>query len=163
MTKSKVETVIVTGGCTKYIQAADVVRNKPFKGRIEVFYDDWLANGKHEYKGGGNMKPVPRSLIVEWVIKSWLGISNETLAKSMKSCGLALAIDGTQDDLISCFKEGKICAVAKALLKTQMLNLNDKNLHEISFEISEEDMAAAASSFNVIEEDEDDDIKLNIM
>ena len=44
-----------------------------------------------------------------------------------------------------------------------MLNLNDKNLHEISFEISEEDIAAAASSFNVIEEDEDDDIKLNIM
>ena len=25
----------------------------------------------------------------------------------MKLCGLALAIDGTQDDLISCFKEGK--------------------------------------------------------
>ena len=163
MTKSKVETVIVPGGCTKYIQAADVVWNKPFKGRIEVFYDDWLANGKHEYKGGGNMKPVPRSLIVECVIKSWQGISNETLAKSMKSCGLALAIDGTQDDLISCFKEGKICAVRKALLKTQMLNLNDKNLHEISFEISEEDMAAAAPSLNLTEEDEDDDIKLNIM
>ena len=81
----------------------------------------------------------------------------------MKSYGLALVIDGTQDDLISCFKEGKICAVGKALLKTQMLNLNDKNLHEISFEIQEEDMAAAAPSFNVIEEDEDDDIKLNIM
>ena len=25
----------------------------------------------------------------------------------MKSCGVALAIDGTQDDLISCFKEVK--------------------------------------------------------
>ena len=46
LTKSKVETVIVPGGCTKYIQAADVVWNRPFKGRIEVFYDDWLANGK---------------------------------------------------------------------------------------------------------------------
>ena len=109
------------------------------------------------------MKPVPRRLIVEWVIKSCQGISNETLANSMKSCGLALLVDGTQDDLISCFKEGKICAVGKALLKTQMLNLNDKNLHEISFEIQEEDMAAAAPSFNVTEEDEDDDIKLNIM
>ena len=55
------------------------------------------------------MKPVPRRLVVEWVIKSWQGISNETLAKSIKSCGLALAIDGTQDDLISCFKENKKC------------------------------------------------------
>ena len=43
---------------------------------------------------------------------------------------LALAIDGTQVDLISCFKEGKKCAAGKALLKTQMLNLNDENLHE---------------------------------
>ena len=28
----------------------------------------------------------------------------------MKSCGLASAIDGTQDDLISCFKEEKMCS-----------------------------------------------------
>ena len=74
----------------------------------------------------------------------------------MKSCGLALAIDGTQDDLISCFKEGKKCAAGKALLKTQMLHLNDKNLHENPFK-------AAAPSFNIIEEDEDHDIELDIM
>ena len=81
----------------------------------------------------------------------------------MKLCGLGLATDGTQDDLISCFKEGKKCAAGKALLKTQMLNLNDKNLHENLYEISEENMAAAAPSFNVIEEDEDDGIELDIM
>ena len=34
-----------------------------------------------------------------------------------------------------------------------MLSLNDKNLLENLFEISEEDMAAAAPSFNVIEEE----------
>ena len=39
-----------------------------------------------------------------------------------------------------------------------MLNLNDKNQHENPFEILVEDMAAAAPSFNVIEEDEDGDI-----
>ena len=81
----------------------------------------------------------------------------------MKSCGLALPIDGTQDDLISCVKESKICVAGKALLKIQMLNLNDKNLHKNPLEISEEDMAAAAPSFNVMEEDEDDDIELDIM
>ena len=160
--KSKIETVIVLGGYTKYIQAPDVVWNKPFKGRIEEFFDNWLANRKHKYTDGGNMKAVPRKLVVQWVIKSWQDISNETLAKSMKLCGLALAFDGTKDDLISCFKEGKKCAAGKALLKTQMLNLNDKNLHKNSFEISEEDVATAAPSFNVIEEDEDDDIELAI-
>ena len=161
LTKSKIETVIIPEGCTKYIQARDVVWKKPFKGRIEEFYDDWFANGKHKYKDAGNMKPVPRRLLVQRVIKSWQDISNETLAKSMKSCGLTLAIDGKQDDLISCFKEGKKCAAGKALLKTQMLNLNDKNLHENPFVISEEDIAAAAP-FNVIEEDEDDDIELDM-
>ena len=49
---------------------------------------------------------------------SWQDISNE--AKSMKLCGLVLAIDGTQDDFISCFKKGKKCAAGKALLKTQI-------------------------------------------
>ena len=44
-----------------------------------------------------------------------------------------------------------------------MLNLNDKNLHENLYEISEENMAAAAPSFIVIEEDEDDGIELDIM
>ena len=87
--------------------------NKPFEGRIEEFCDDWLAKRKHEYTNAGNMKPVPRRLVVEWVIESWQGISNKTLAKSMKSCDLALAIDGTQDNLISCFKKGKKCAAEK--------------------------------------------------
>ena len=72
--KSKIETVIVLGGYTKYIQAPDVVWNKPFKGRIEEFFDNWLANRKHKYTDGGNMKAVPRKLVVQWVIKSWQGI-----------------------------------------------------------------------------------------
>ena len=44
-----------------------------------------------------------------------------------------------------------------------MLNLNHRNLHKSQLEISKADMAAAAPSFNVIEEDEDDDIELGIM
>ena len=68
----------------------------------------------------------------------------------MKFCGLALAIDGTQDDFILCFKERKKCTAGKALLKVQMLNLDDKNLHENPFEILDEDMAEAAPSFNKI-------------
>ena len=75
----------------------------------------------------------------------------------------SIVIDGSQDDMISCFKEGKKCAAGKALLKTQMLNLNDKNLHENPFEISEEDMAIATPAFNAIEENEDDDIELDIV
>ena len=98
--------MIIPGGCTKYTEAPDMWNN-PFKGRIEEFYNDWLANGKHKYTDAVNIKLVPQRLVVEWMIKSWQEISSKTLAKSMKLWGLALAIDSTQDDLIMCFKEGK--------------------------------------------------------
>ena len=44
-----------------------------------------------------------------------------------------------------------------------MLSLNDKNLHENPFKISDEVMTVAAPSFNVTGEDEDDDIELDII
>ena len=40
------------------------------KEEIQEMYDDWLANGKHEDTAAGNMKPVPRRFVVEWIIKS---------------------------------------------------------------------------------------------
>ena len=102
----------------------------------------WLANGKHEYTEAGNMKSVPRRLIVE--------ISSETLTNSMKSCGLALAVDGTQDGFISCFKEGRKCEAGRSLLVSQMQLFTDGELHKNLFQISEEDMADAAPIFNIV-------------
>lgn len=49
--------VVVPGGCTKYIQAPDVSWNKPFIGRLTDRYDEWLSNDVHEYTAGGNLKP----------------------------------------------------------------------------------------------------------
>ena len=43
------ESVIVPGGCTKYIHVPHVVWNKPFKSRISEFYEKWLTNGVHKY------------------------------------------------------------------------------------------------------------------
>ena len=37
------DSVIIPGGCTKYIQAPDVCWNKPFKARITELYDQWLS------------------------------------------------------------------------------------------------------------------------
>ena len=57
LAKAKIDDVIVPGGCTKYIEAPDVVWNKPFKARIQEFY-------------ARNMKPVPRRQVVQWVVKA---------------------------------------------------------------------------------------------
>ena len=122
---------------------------------MQELYDEWLANRKHEYAAAGNMKPVPRKLVVEWVLTSWSEISNETIANSMKSCGLALAIDGSNDGLISCFKKGKKCESAKAMLENQLKFFNDSTLQDHPFVISDQDIVEAAPIFNIIDEDDD--------
>ena len=84
--------------------------------------------------------------------------SNRRPPKNSKNLiNAPLAVDGTEDDLISCFKEGKKCAGGRALLQAQMENLSDGSLHENPFDIVDEDVIAAAPAFNVIEEDDVDD------
>ena len=43
----KTDNAFIPGGCTKYVQAPNVVWNKPFKGHIMESYDEWLASGVH--------------------------------------------------------------------------------------------------------------------
>ena len=70
------ESVIVPGGCTKHIQAPDVVWNKPFKQKVAELYDEWLSNGVHEFTESGNMKPVPRRLVLDWILTAWKALPN---------------------------------------------------------------------------------------
>ena len=39
--------VIIPGGCTKYIKVPDVCCNKPFKATMTHLYDQWLSEGVH--------------------------------------------------------------------------------------------------------------------
>ena len=49
-----------------YSQAPDVSWNKPFKAHCAVKYDDWLAKvGIHQETECGNLKPLPRSEVVQ--------------------------------------------------------------------------------------------------
>ena len=63
-----VESVIVPGGCTKYIQASDVCLNKPYKARVTELYDQWLSECVHHFTEGGNMKSPSRKIIIKWVL-----------------------------------------------------------------------------------------------
>ena len=67
----KTDDALIPGGCTKYIQDPDVSWNKPFKGYIMEFYDEWLATGVHQYTEAGNMKPASRELVVTWILEAW--------------------------------------------------------------------------------------------
>ena len=110
---------LIPGGCTKYVQAPDVVWNKTFKGHIMESYDEWLASGAHQYTEAGNMKPASRHLVVEWILESWNPFEKNLIIKSFKSCGFNLKTEGSEDHLIHCFKEGQPCANGLDMFRQQ--------------------------------------------
>ena len=63
---SKIDQVIIPGGCTKYIRAPDLVWNKPFKAICTQKYDEWLVEEVIlNETAEGNLKAPPRKRIVQ--------------------------------------------------------------------------------------------------
>ena len=120
LNEMNVDSVIIPGGCTKYIhQAPNVCWNKPFKTRMTELYDQWLSEGVHQFSEGINMKPPSTKRIIEWVFNAWSQLSKENI-KSLKCCGLNLANDGTEDDFIHCLKNGQLCKSGRQKLNSQL-------------------------------------------
>ena len=155
------ESVIVPGGCTKYIQAPDVVWNKPFKQRVAELYDEWLANGVHEFTVGGNMKSVPRRLVIDWVLTAWKALPKDMVASSFKKCALTIDDNGDEDEEISCFKPKRPCAEGYKVLKEQMTIFEDQQGYENPFEITDSDVEDAQFEGNILSEDEEGDIEID--
>ncbi|ROJ57631.1 Synaptonemal complex protein SC65 [Anabarilius grahami] len=88
-----ITTAVIPGGCTKYIQAPDVVWNQPFKASLHESYDNWMAGdvGK-EYTAGGNMRAPARRLLVSWVLQAWEKLDTERLKNSFKMNELERAV-----------------------------------------------------------------------
>lgn len=135
---------VVPGGCTKYIQAPDVCWNKPVKDRIGEEYDEWLETGPQELTRGGNPKPPPFETVIEWILKAWDSLSNELIEKSFKTCGITNKADGSEDNLIECFRPGRGCHEGLKLLseKSQALPTleQDEPEPEMSFEESDDEI-----------------------
>ena len=119
--QKQIDVVLVPGGCTRYIQAPDVSWNKPFKQLCTEFYDEWLSTvGIHQETDCGDLKAPPRREVVQWIIKSWDRLSQDIIQKSFVSCALTCATDGSQDDEITCFKDGHPCSSdGRLMLKKQ--------------------------------------------
>ena len=121
-----VNTVIVPGGCTAYIQAPDVSWNKPFKLHVTDEYYKCLSSGIHQYTKSRNMKAPPRRIIVQWILDAWGNLSKELIMKSFKCCALNLSLDGSEDALIHCFKENSTCSSGAKKLKEALQSLHDE-------------------------------------
>lgn len=155
LTDSKVDSIIIPGGCTKYLQAPDVSWNKPFKATFTELYDEWLSEGIQEFTASGNLKAPSRRKMVEWVLKSWSTLSPELIKNSFKTCGLNLPVDGSEDHLIHCFKEDTPCASGAEILKQQMLVRRDLSLLENPFD--ELDKDEDTEDFLLVDHSDDED------
>jgi len=71
LNRAKVDSVIIPGGCTKFIQAPDVSWNKPMKEYLREMYDNWLAESEHEMTAHGNMKGPSRQQMIAGVLEAW--------------------------------------------------------------------------------------------
>ena len=145
-----VDSGIIPGECTKYIQAPVVCWNKPFKARMAKLYDQWLSEDVHQFTEGGNMKPPSRKGIIEWVLDAWSQLSKANILKLFKCCNLNLTNDGTEDDFNHCLKMRQPCKAERQNLKSQLSILVDESDAVNPF-ISSSDEEDANEEMNVIE------------
>ena len=139
----------------------DVSWNRPFKALVSEQYDERMASGVQEFTEAGDMRPPPRKTTVEWVLTAWAWLPTEVITKSFKSCALNLAVDGSQDSEIHCFKKGHPCEAGAEQLKAQLSVLDEPTLPDPFQEITNSDIEVAGDENNmVLDEDSDVDIEL---
>ena len=59
----------------------------------------------------------PRREIVKWILAAWDGLDKTMIINSFKSCALTIAVDGSEDGHIHCFKENQPCRAGLERLK----------------------------------------------
>uniref|UniRef100_A0A0K0DZW9 HTH CENPB-type domain-containing protein n=1 Tax=Strongyloides stercoralis TaxID=6248 RepID=A0A0K0DZW9_STRER len=123
----QIDSVVIPGGCTKFIQAADIYWNAPFKAKIRQFYEDWIVHGEKSYTKSENMKRPSMNIYLQWIVDAWEELSRELIIKSFKGCGLTNALDGSDDKEIHCFKPNGLIPSGCFLLEQARINgVNNK-------------------------------------
>ena len=107
LNKGKIDPVVIPGGATGYVQAADISWNKPIKDQLREMYNQKMDEGPHTHTKGGNMRGPPLNQIVQWILKAWSDLDKEIIMKSFRCCACSIQDDGSEDNEIACFKPGK--------------------------------------------------------
>uniref|UniRef100_A0A914WMQ7 DDE-1 domain-containing protein n=1 Tax=Plectus sambesii TaxID=2011161 RepID=A0A914WMQ7_9BILA len=144
----KVDMAVIPGGCMKFMQAPDVSWNKPFKQKIEEYYNEWLLNGEMAYTLAGNMRAPPMETYLQWVVDAWNLLPTDLIKNSFKCCSVSNATDDSEDHLIHVFKQDCSCPEGMVLLTEAMKKMEEGN---IVFVEEEEE-----------KEEEEDDLNQNI-
>ena len=65
-----------------------------------------MIHGQKSFTKGNNMRAPSMDVYLQWIVDAWEQLPKELMIKSFKGCGLTTAFDGSEDNLIHCFKPG---------------------------------------------------------
>lgn len=134
--------------------------NAPFKTRLRAYYDQWMVEGDHPTTAGGNPKPPPPEVYLQWIIDAWEAVTKDTIINSFRACGITTAMDGSEDHHIHCLKEGNgipngLYSLATAREEADASQLAD-DLRGLEVEVDEDD-AGNFSDASVIDDENPDE------
>ena len=73
--------------------------NKPFKDEVGSLFEDHLDKNLDQYLNGKINVSQRRVLMKKWVGEAWskVGKMKDSIARSLKKCGLSVALDGSDE------------------------------------------------------------------
>ena len=98
-TRRQTDVTFIPGGCTPLAQPADVAWNAPFKCALRKQWTEWREAEQRTPQG--NLKMATRQEVINWVSVAWSKVTEETVVKSFKYCGISNSLDGSEDRFLS--------------------------------------------------------------
>ena len=145
LVEKKIDVAVIPGGCTRAVQAPDVVWNGPFKSHLNAEYDEWINNSEiHSYTKSGHLRSPSRTQLCDMIVRAWNKISKEMIIKSFRVCGQVRDI---QVEEITAFKDGR-CAEAGRVQLKKLLELDPT---EIDYELLDKQLLPPPVSVTVTE------------
>lgn len=65
-----------------------------------MLHETWTVNGPFTYTPSGKKRAPSKELVLTWINRVWNGIPQDLIEQSFKSCGIANALDGSEDDAV---------------------------------------------------------------
>ena len=120
--KLQIDTAMIAGGCTKFIQAPDVYWNAPFKNKVRQFYENWMLHCEKSYTKSENMRAPSTEVYLKWIVNAWDQMPKDLIIKSFKGCGLTNTLDGSVDCKIHYFRSDGPIKTGQELLQQARAN-----------------------------------------
>ena len=82
-----IQTAVIPGGLTAYVQPGDIRIYKSFKDKISPIISEWKTSGTVQLTRGGNPKPPNDEVICNWVKTAWRNVDTDVIKKSIARAG----------------------------------------------------------------------------